>query len=269
MSDPELKLASSEDTVIHACPLCGHKSAFFAQRILRGLSYVCDACGRAIQFHSNSTRPSYDATLTITGREESITVNAAIRTDGVWFFIAPDEAEILPTLDHDSDRAVAVIVGAMIENRLERALRARMPHNDSKTLERIFRPSGPLGTFSSKIDLAFLSGLLSKVAFEDMKNFKEIRNSFAHKLNIKNFNSQAIKDRASRLQLIDDYVAEADFGPDTLTRINMAHEAKPAIYVLHASMRKKNARDRYLMTAQIFTIRLAPLELRNYDLPFV
>ena len=44
--------------------------------------------------------------------------------------------------------------------------------------------------FSNKIDLAFLLGLLTKEAHRDLKTMKDIRNKFAHNLEVKDFQSQ-------------------------------------------------------------------------------
>jgi hypothetical protein len=108
------------------------------------------------------------------------------------------------------------------------------------------------------------------VAFDDLRRFKDIRNDFAHKLDIKYFDSESIRDSASNFKLIDEYVAETELDADGRAKsANFALDAKPAIFALHASMRKKNPRDRYLMTAQLFTIKLAPSDLKNYPLPLI
>ena len=57
-------------------------------------------------------------------------------------------------------------------------------------------------------------------------------------------------------------------GPDGKAKlVELSFNAKPVIFALRADMRKRNPRDRYLMTAQLFTIRLAPCDLKNYPLP--
>jgi hypothetical protein len=47
------------------------------------------------------------------------------------------EESILETLDFDSDRAVAIVTGSMIETRLERAIRNRF-QRDNAIEERFF-----------------------------------------------------------------------------------------------------------------------------------
>jgi transposase-like protein len=124
--------------------------------------------------------------------------------------------------------------------------------------------------FATKIDMAFANGLISRNAFLDLVRLKDIRNDFAHHLNIKNFNSQSIRDSAANFILINDYVAETELDSEgKMIFANLAFDAKPAIHALHANQRKKNPRERYVMTAQLLTIRFAPCDLINYPLPFI
>jgi DNA-binding MltR family transcriptional regulator len=45
----------------------------------------------------------------------------------------------------------------------------------------MFDPSGPLGSFSTKIVLAFLIGMFTKESTQDLHIIREVRNEFAHK----------------------------------------------------------------------------------------
>jgi DNA-binding MltR family transcriptional regulator len=176
-------------------------------------------------------------------------------------------------LDHDSDRAVAIITGSMVENRLERAIRSRL-QRDKAIENRLFNPSGPLGSFSAKIDAAYLLGIISAEAHRDLVMFKDIRNLFAHNLMIRDFRSQQIKDKANNLRLVDNLVA--DYNPDpnnpndtTLSLISVFPHVKPAMHVRHASERKKRARDRYFMTAQLITVRFALVDRKDWPVPWL
>ena len=57
-----------------------------------------------------------------------------------------DELLVLRDLAVMSDRAVAIVGGAIIEDRLTTALKASL-HSDKKIDEAMFQPMGPLGTF--------------------------------------------------------------------------------------------------------------------------
>lgn len=269
----ELRPVKPDEQMVLVCPFCLHKNMFLALRMLRADVETCDGCGARIDMKF-STKPAVKMVGRVQGAndqggQETADVQVVQRLDGMWFFLDEDEAQILETLDHDSDRAVAVIVGSMIENRLKRALKVRMPQ-DKKAIDKVFQFTGALGTFAAKIDMAYLNGLVSKDAYEDLKRFKDIRNDFAHELDIRNFHSESIKIVADQLKLVDDYVAEAQ--PDSAGKMKAMEldvGAKPAIFALHAGRRKKLPRDRYLMTAQLFTVKLATADLKHWPLPFI
>ena len=156
----------------------------------------------------------------------------------------------------------------MIETRLERALRTRF-ERDRDIEARLFQLSGPLGSFGAKIDLAYVTGLITLMAHRDLTTFKDIRNLFAHNLQIKDFRSRRIADKARNLRLIDDHVVDAkpDGGAERPSAV--FGRGIPALYVKHATTRKKKARDRYLMTAQLFTLRFATADLKTWPLPLI
>jgi len=269
----ELRPVERDEQMVLVCPFCSHKNLFSAFKMMREAVEICDGCGSRIDMKFQ-TKPMVKISGKVQGDNdqgghESADVQVVQRLDGMWFFLKEDEAQILETLDHDSDRAVAVIVGSMIENRLQRALRVRMPQ-DKKAIDKVFKYPGPLSSFAAKIDVAYLNGLVSKDAYEDLKRFKDIRNDFAHELDIRNFNSESIKIIADQLKLIDEYVV--DGAPDSQGNMKFMEldvGAKPAIYALHATKRKKLPRDRYLMTAQLFTVKLATADLKFWPLPFI
>jgi hypothetical protein len=68
------------------------------------------------------------------------------------------------------------------------------------------------------------------------------------------------------LRLVDDLVAEAK--PDGSPRARFGRDV-PVIFVKHADSRKRRAKDRYLMTAQIFTVRFATADLTYFPLPLI
>ena len=269
----ELRPVNRDEQMVLFCPFCGHKNLFSAFKMMREAVEICDGCGSRIDMKFQ-TKPMVKISGKVQGNNgqgscESADIQVVQRLDGMWFFLNEDEAQILETLDHDSDRAVAVIVGSMVESRLQRALKVRMPQ-DKKAIDKVFKYPGSLSSFAAKIDVAYLNGLVSKDAYEDLKRFKDIRNDFAHELDIRNFNSESIKIAADRLKLIDEYVV--DGAPDAKGNMKFMEldvGAKPAIYALHATKRKKLPRDRYLMTAQLFTVKMATADLKFWPLPFI
>jgi hypothetical protein len=81
----------------------------------------------------------------------------------------------------ESDRAVAVVGAAWVEEALQGAIiECLEPHQ--KAQERLFSVGGPLATFSAKIDLGRLIGIMSDAVHYDLHTIREIRNDFAHRV---------------------------------------------------------------------------------------
>lgn len=100
-----------------------------------------------------------------------------------------------------SDRIVAIVGGAMAEDSLRRALESRMRKDDDMN-KKLFKIGGPLGNFGPKIDVAFQLYMFDKPLRNAMYGISEIRNNFAHQMDMK-FSSQAkgMKDAIAKLQL--------------------------------------------------------------------
>ena len=98
------------------------------------------------------------------------------------------------SLFEESDRGCALMAAAFIEEKIGELLRAFCIEN-KKSYERLFENNGALATFSSKIDLAFLLGLIPKNIFDDLQLLRKIRNDFAHNASLITFESTPIKER--------------------------------------------------------------------------
>jgi hypothetical protein len=72
----------------------------------------------------------------------------------------------------------------------------------------MFRTSGPLGSFSAKINLGFMLGIYTIDSWRDMDYIREIRNSFAHKISTKDFATQRIKDLCFNLKSFEKYLLQ-------------------------------------------------------------
>lgn len=115
------------------------------------------------------------------------------------------EALILE-LEHQSDRGAAIVGVAWVEEELQAAIESFL-EQDKKAWDRLFGRSGPLGTLSSKIDLACLLGMSTKVITSDLHILRELRNVFAHTIAAKDntaltFGSPHIKDKCLALKCV-------------------------------------------------------------------
>ncbi|NVN84621.1 MAG: hypothetical protein HXX15_00920 [Rhodopseudomonas sp.] len=191
--------------------------------------------------------------------------NFLLTTEGLGFYYyGKGEKRIGPNpfeqVEFDSDRAAGIVAGSIAETRLEQALQSRLRKTDTSKLQEIsgqlFRPSGALGPFSIKIDLAYLMCLLSDEAYKDLTNIKNIRNDFAHKLDHDSFDVPSIRDRCKNLVLVDRHVGPV---PDCdLYKTNAAPILRSDPYMGLPDYQQKLAdpRFRYTMTAQLISSAL-------------
>ena len=127
----------------------------------------------------------------------------------VWAIINQDISNATREFDESpSHRIVAVLGAAVVEEALLRAIEWRL-RKDDKVTQRFFKPGGTLGNFQAKIQLGYLLGMYDKVAFDALSAIADLRNLFAHRLDINAFDAAAPKQTAhfARLALHKAYVA--------------------------------------------------------------
>jgi hypothetical protein len=132
-----------------------------------------------------------------------------------------------------------------------------MKSDKPTVVENLFRPSGALGPFSTKIDVAYLLDVLSPEAYKDLTNVKNIRNDFAHDLNLDSFEAQSVTDRCKNFVLIERHVGPIPSAPPD-TGAPVPAVARPSPYLGLPDYKEKllDARFRYVMTAQLISHRL-------------
>jgi hypothetical protein len=105
---------------------------------------------------------------------------------------------------------VAVLAGAYVDTILENALKSVLldaKTRDGTIFQTLFRWNGALGTFSSRIALAFAIRFVGEQTRHDLDVIRDIRNDFSHDLDIGtpdkalNFQSPSVIDRCSNLWL--------------------------------------------------------------------
>ena len=141
------------------------------------------------------------------------------------------------------DRAAAIVAAALLEGQLTKAIMSSTVEDKTIWAE-MFRSSGPLGSFSSKINLGFMLSIYSKKAHKELNTIKEIRNEFAHRMETKNFADQRVRDLSNNLTLFNDF------------SIPVKHDLpEPNPFHLSALSWKKESptpRERYTATCQMF-----------------
>lgn len=102
-------------------------------------------------------------------------------------------------LQVESDRATALMAAAFLEDYLSKLISCFMVKNSTVNRE-IFSHNGPLGTFSAKIDMAYMLALISPAVRKDLHLLRKIRNEFAHTAKPLEFTEHRIKSRCEELK---------------------------------------------------------------------
>ncbi len=101
----------------------------------------------------------------------------------------------------ESDRGSVLFAASYLDSILEKCLRKKFIGN-KKLLDSLFDFSGPLGTFSGRISIAYSIGLITKNVYHDLHLVRKIRNSFGHSPLILNFENEKIKSQCNALVCI-------------------------------------------------------------------
>ncbi len=113
----------------------------------------------------------------------------------------PDSRSLQAALsgfDREKDRGAALIAAAWVDDSLDRYVRAFL-RPEKKLVAAMLRFDGPLGSFASKMRLAYLVGAIEPTAYGDLEIIREIRNLFAHRRQPMRFTDRGISDRCKRL----------------------------------------------------------------------
>ena len=111
-------------------------------------------------------------------------------------------------LSKESDRAVAVIAVCVLDDLLERIIRASYVKNPQ--VKSLFKNDHILQSFFAKINIAYFSGLIPDVFYHDLKLICEIRNRFAHAL---------IADLKFTDEKIVQHIDKFRFGPKAIIKL--------------------------------------------------
>jgi DNA-binding MltR family transcriptional regulator len=115
------------------------------------------------------------------------------------------------SLDREtSDRAVVVIGAAYIDDRLARTLKAFFIAR-KKPVEELLSIRGALGSFGTRIALAFCLGLIGENEYDDLAIIQKLRNDFAHTAADLTFDTQHIASRCDSLQVLKTSVSPGLF----------------------------------------------------------
>lgn len=115
----------------------------------------------------------------IADKEEALTIP--------WPQFDPSHTAAIQEIVNSSDRGIAIVGGAYLDSTLERTVLERLRKDG--VAQKILRVNGPLGSFESKIDILYLLYGIEAPVRDALYAIKNIRNKFAHDLNIASFDS--------------------------------------------------------------------------------
>ena len=121
-----------------------------------------------------------------------------------------EKVSALVRMEADSDIAVAIVAAALVDDELELFIRRHLITSTRAYRDRVdylFMPSSAFGSFSTKVDLALVMGWISKPAYNDLTKIKDIRNAFAHKIEVGSFEHESIKDKCGNLSFAETFIS--------------------------------------------------------------
>ena len=111
--------------------------------------------------------------------------------------------EFFKEFQTETPRASAVLSAAFLDSLLRDLIASFMIENEEATNELLGTEKGgekPLSGFGSRISTAFCLGLISRIEYSDLKNIKNIRNKFAHKIQGNLVDTEEVISLCDRLQ---------------------------------------------------------------------
>jgi DNA-binding MltR family transcriptional regulator len=166
-----------------------------------------------------------------------------------WFLSADVSMDAILELNSETARATAVVGAAITDAILTESLLRQFPRA-GRTRDELFKSAGGrLGDYDTKSKLAYTLGIVSKQAFEDIQAIGEIRNKFAHRLDISSFDHKSIVSLCDNLKLVDTVVGRLD-DPSSQRRF-----VEPDL-----EQKLSNPKSRFILSIKIITAALVNTE---------
>jgi hypothetical protein len=112
----------------------------------------------------------------------------------------PDPKALVDEISKESDRASIILLATMLDDciivRLANGFGVKV---DSEEFDHIFRYEGPLGSFSSRTEIASLFKIIDEATFQQLHCMREMRNACAHTKRPISFNTPEIISVARRV----------------------------------------------------------------------
>ena len=113
-------------------------------------------------------------------------------------------------LKTESDRAVILISCTIIDTQLQDLLNAYFNQKAKKIKikeNEIYENNAPFSSFSSKIKMAYLIGLIPEFIYSDLEIIRKLRNKAAHEICDISFTEKRVEDTVESLVCVKNYAA--------------------------------------------------------------
>lgn len=108
-----------------------------------------------------------------------------------------DFSEFLQVLNRESDRGAALLSASMLDEKILELLQAFLIEGEPAAS--LLRPSGPIGTFAARVDLAFALGLIEEGERVQINLIRRIRNPMGHTWRDIDFSDHRLRDLVGQL----------------------------------------------------------------------
>jgi DNA-binding MltR family transcriptional regulator len=137
--------------------------------------------------------------------------------------------ELSAFFEQSSDRAMGIMWAAIVENHLTAFLRLIMYRGDKAVADELFKPTGPLGAFGTKIKLAYLLRVIDPITYKDYIYISKIRNAFAHDLSKTSFDDQQIDAWIKNMHIYSIVKIQSE---NAIERLNELEEMSPTEHIV-------------------------------------
>lgn len=159
--------------------------------------------------------------------------------------------EVDSEIEKSSDRNIAIFLVSIIDDLLNSLLKERVVQ-DTSEIKKIFstNSNGVLSTLRSKVEIAYLFGLISKIEKENINIMGTVRNKFGHlSLNI-DFNHEKVNGGINNLKLPDKTFVPEKMNLDTEKNTNVETMCED-------SFKKKSNKEKFIIIFHDMFFRLS------------
>jgi DNA-binding MltR family transcriptional regulator len=150
--------------------------------------------------------------------------------------------KLVDLLDKESDRGCCLLAVSFLDNEVKLLLENKLVGSEKQKKE-IFGLNGALGTFSSRVNLSYSIGLISRQISDDINIIRKIRNDFGHNYNYLDFETDEIKNKILGLNYNfhkkDEYTSRKRFIDAVTIILSEIHE----ILEIHQEFKEKKDKE--------------------------